>query len=144
MKKLDLLLLLLLLLAGSANLHVVKASTAGCLSQSSIEGRHLSSSSHNGDAFVGAGGMLYQLSNELQQLQNVSLPGNILGLTTTADGDWLVTCFTSRTCAVYNTSDMNTIGATFQNELILPDGFSTIALFMAKLSGCGGWEQQQV
>ena len=92
--------------------------------------------------FVGAGGMLDRLSSELQQLQNVSLPGNILGLmiTTTADRDWLVACFTSRTCAVYNTSDMSsTVGAMFQNELILPVGFSTIALLVAKLSGCGGW-----
>ena len=36
---------------------------------------------------------------------------------------------------MYNTSDMNTVGATFQNELILPVDFSTIALFMARLSG---------
>ena len=79
----------------------------------------------------------------LVELQNVSLPGNVLELTTTADGDWLESCSTSRTCAVYDTSDMNTVGAMFQNELILPVGFSAIALFVAKLSGCGGWEQQQ-
>ena len=59
MKKLALLLLLLLLLAGSANLHVAKTAQLAVYppdQQSSIEGRHLSSSSHNGDVFVGAGG----------------------------------------------------------------------------------------
>ena len=95
MKKLALL-LLLLLLAVSSNLHVAKAAQLAVYplpaQQSSNEGRHLSSSSHNGDVFVGAGGTLYWLSSELQQLQNVSLPGNILGLTTTTDGDWLVAC----------------------------------------------------
>ena len=134
------------MLAGSSNLHVAKAAQLAVyhlpIQQSSNKGKHLSSSSHNGDVFVGAGGMLDWLSSELQQLQNVSLPGNILGLmiTTTADRDWLVACFTSRICAVYNTSDMSsTVGAMFQNELILPVGFSTIALLVAKLSGCGGW-----
>ena len=91
MKKLALLLLLLLLLAGGSNLHVAKAAQLAVYpfpaQQSSNKGRHLSSSSHNGDVFVGAGGTLYRLSSELQQLQSMSLPGNILGLTTTADGD---------------------------------------------------------
>ena len=71
------------------------------------ERRQLSTSSRNGDVFVGAGGTLYRLSSELQQLQNVSVPGRVVALTTTADGDYLVACFTNRRCAAYNTTTLN-------------------------------------
>ena len=84
--------------------------------------------------FVGAGGMLYQLSRWATTTTECRV-ANILGFTTTTDGDWLVACFTSRTCTVYNISNMSsTLGTMFQNELILAVGFSTIALFMAQLS----------
>ena len=83
--------------------------------QSDVERRQLSTSSRNGDVFVGAGGTLYRLSSELQQLQNVSVPGSVVALTTTADGDYLVACFTNRRCAVYNTSTLSNIALQFAN-----------------------------
>ena len=63
--------------------------------QSAEERGQLSSSSSNGDLFVGAGGSLYHLSSELQLLQSMPIPDSpsVLGLTTTADGDYLVACF---------------------------------------------------
>ena len=99
--------------------------------QSAVERGQLSSS--NGDVFVGAGGTLYRLSSELQQLQNVSVPDSVLGLTTTADGDYLVACFTNRRCAVYNTTTLNTV-TNFGNENLLIAGLNNIALFTAPLS----------
>ena len=127
------------MLAVSSNPHVAKVAQLAVYplptQQSSNEGRYLSSSSHNRDVFAGAGGTLYQLSKWATTTTECRV-ANILGLTTTTDRDWLVACFTNRTCAVYNTSNMSsTLGTMFQNELILAVGFSTIALFMAQLSG---------
>ena len=103
--------------------------------QSAVERGQLSSS--NGDVFVGAGGTLYRLSSELQQLQNVSVPDSVLGLTTTADGDYLVACFTNRRCAVYNTTTLNTVTTGFENDNFVNTGVTVtnIALFTAQLSG---------
>ena len=113
--------------------------------QSAVERGQLSSS--NGDVFVGAGGTLYRLSSELQQLQNGTAPDNpsgvsgvpsVLGLTTTADGDYLVACFTNRRCAVYNTTTLNTV-ATYTG--VESESFfsgitvNSVALFTAPLSG---------
>ena len=95
--------------------------------QSTVERDQISSS--NGDVFVGAGGTLYRLSSELQQLQNVSVPDSVLGLTTTADGDYLVACFTDRTCAVYNTTTLNTVDSAIESQTFLPSGVTAIALF---------------
>ena len=97
----------------------------------------LSSSNANGDVFnVGAGGTLYRLSSELQQLQNVSVPDSVLGLTTTADGDYLVACFTNRKCAVYNTTTLNTVATGFDTDNFFVSGITVnhIALFTAPLS----------
>ena len=98
---------------------------------SSVERSQLSSS--NGDVFVGAGGTLYRLSSELQLLQSVSIPDSpsVLGLTTTADGDYLVACFTSRTCAVYNTTTLSTVDHVIEAQNFLPSGVSVIGLFTA-------------
>ena len=74
-------------------------------------------------------GTLYRLSSELQQLQNVSVPDSVLGLTTTADGDYLVACFTDRTCAVYNTTTLNTVDSAIESQNFLPYGVTAIALF---------------
>ena len=85
--------------------------------QSAVERGQLSCSSRNGDVFVGAGGTLYRLSSELQQLQNVSVPGSVLGLTITADGNYLVACFTNRICAVYNTTTLsNDVAPSFEDS----------------------------
>ena len=54
--------------------------------------------------FVVAGNVLYRLSSQLQQLQDVSVSSPIVALTATDDGEWLVACFTTRTCTAYNTS----------------------------------------
>ena len=101
--------------------------------QQSIKERgQLTSSSGNGDLFVGAGGTLYRLSSELQQLQSVAIPGSpsVLGLTTTADGDYLVACFNNRRCAVYNTTTLNiTVDSTIESQYFLPSGVTNIALF---------------
>ena len=125
--------------------------------QSDVERRQLSTSSRNGDVFVGAGGTLYRLSSELQQLQNVSVPGEVVALTTTADGDYLVACFTNRRCAAYNTTTLKNdvaqivegsademspqnergFASTFENEtLINTSNFpNNITLFTAPISG---------
>ena len=125
--------------------------------QSDVERRQLSTSSRNGDVFVGAGGTLYRLSSELQQLQNVSVPGEVVALTITADGDYLVACFTNRRCAAYNTTTLKNdvapivegsademspqnehgFASTFENEtLIHTSNFpNNIALFTAPISG---------
>ena len=95
--------------------------------QSTVERGQLSSS--NGDVFVGAGDTLYRLSSELQQLQNVSVPDSVLGLTTTADGDYLVACFSNRRCAVYNTTTLNTVDSVIESQNFLPSGVTDIALF---------------
>ena len=102
--------------------------------QSTVERGQLSSS--NGDVLVGAGGTLYRLSSELQQLQNVSVPDSVLGLTTTADGVYLVACFTNKRCAVYNTTTLNTV-TNFNSENFFPSGITVndIALFTAPVSG---------
>ena len=97
--------------------------------QSAVERGQLVST-RNGDVFVGAGGTLYRLSSELQQLQNVSVPDSVLGLTTTAvDGDYLVACFTDRRCAVYNTTTLNTVDSAIESQNFLPSGVTAIALF---------------
>ena len=105
--------------------------------QSSVARGHLSSS--NGDVFVGAGGTLYRLSSELQLLQSVSIPDSpsVLGLTTTADGNYLVACFTNRRCAVYNTTTLNTVTTSFDAESLYSTGVTVnnIALFTASVSG---------
>ena len=102
--------------------------------QSTVERSQLSSS--NGDVFVGAGGTLYRISSELQLLQSVSIPDSpsVLGLTTTADGDYLVACFTSRRCAVYNTTTLSTV-TNFDNENNFIAGLNYIALFTSPVSG---------
>ena len=100
--------------------------------QSAKERGQLTSSSGNGDLFVGAGGTLYRFSSELHQLQSVAIPGSpsVLGLTTTADGDYLVACFNNRRCAVYNTTALNiTVGSTIESQYFLPSGVTDIALF---------------
>ena len=97
--------------------------------QSTVERSQLSSS--NGDVFVGAGGTLYRLSSELQLLQNVSVPDDVRGLASTADGGYLVACFTNRRCGVYNTTTLSTVTSTFLNENIFPEDFTAIALFTA-------------
>ena len=103
--------------------------------QSGEERGQLSSSSSNGDLFVGAGGSLVHLSSELQLLQSVPIPDSpsVLGLTTTADGDYLVACFSNRRCAVYNTTTLNTV-TNFNNENFLSAGLNYIALFTAPVS----------
>ena len=102
--------------------------------QTAGESGHLASSSRNGNVFVGAGGILYRLSSELQQLQNVSISAFTVGLTTTADGDWLVACFNTSSCSVYNTSDLNIINTTV-NDIYSPGSSANIALFTAPISG---------
>ena len=89
--------------------------------RSDVERRQLSTSSRNGDVFVGAGGTLYRLSSELQQLQNVSVPGELVALTTTADGDYLVACFNNRRCAAYNTTTLNNAVAPARLAIV-PEG----------------------
>ena len=104
--------------------------------QSSVERGQLSSS--NGNVFVGAGGTLYRLSNELQLLQSVPIPDSpsVLGLTTTADGDYLVACFTNRRCAVYNSTTLDTVTTGFDTEFFYNTrGVNNIALFTAPVSG---------
>ena len=91
--------------------------------QSDVERRQLSTSSRNGDVFVGAGGTLYRLSSELQQLQNVSVPGEVVALTTTADGDYLVACFKNRKCAAYNTTTLKNLDVALQLAIV-PEGSS--------------------
>ena len=107
--------------------------------QSVKERGQLTSSSGNGDLFVGAGGTLYHLSSELQQIQSIVIPGSpsVLGLTTTADGDYLVACFSNRICAVYNTTTLNTVATGFDTENLYSTGVTVtdIALFTAPLSG---------
>ena len=101
-------------------------------------------SSSNGDVLVGAGGTLYRLSSELQQLQNGTAPQNpsvpgvpsVLGLTITADGDYLVACFTNRRCAVYNTTTLNTVATGVESESFFSGiTVSSVALFTAPSSG---------
>ena len=92
--------------------------------QSDVERRQLSTSSRNGDVFVGAGGTLYRLSSELQQLQNVSVPGEVVALTITADGDYLVACFKNRKCAAYNTTTLNNAADVAPQLAIVSEGSS--------------------
>ena len=96
---------------------------------------HLSSSSRNGNVFVVAGNVLYRLSSQLQQLQSVSVSSPIVALTTTDDGEWLVACFTTRTCTAYNTSDLNTMDTPTENANLFPAGVTSIALFTAPIAG---------
>ena len=95
---------------------------------------HLSSSSRNGNVFVVAGNVLYRLSSQLQQLQSVSV-SPIVALTTTDDGEWLVACFTTRTCTAYNTSDLNTMDTPTGSANLFPAGITSIALFTAPIAG---------
>ena len=96
------------------------------------ESNHLTSNSQNGDVFVGAGGTLYRLSSELHQLQTVSIPLSVAGLTTTADGSWLVACFTTGSCTVYNTSNMDT------TNIAMPDPNFNIYHIGGGTKGPGG------
>ena len=104
--------------------------------QSTVERGQLSSS--NGYVFVGAGGTLYRLSSELQQLKNVSVPDSVLGLTTTADGDYLVACFTNRRCAVYNTTTLSTVPTGFDTENLIASLLVLLVLVCSQLhyQGC--------
>lgn len=98
-------------------------------------GDNLASSCPNRNVFVSSKQMLYRLSSELQLLQNVTIPASTVGLTTTVDGNWLVACFNTSSCAVYNTSDLTIINFTVTSGNIFPPGSSNIALFSAPISG---------
>lgn len=98
-------------------------------------GEHLASSSSNGNVFVSAGGILYRLSSELQLIQNVTVFSSTVGLTATDDGDWLVACFNTSSCTVYNTSDLTITNVTMTAENTYPPGSSNIALFTAPTLG---------
>ena len=107
---------------------------SGSIQLTAAERGHLSSSSRNGNVFVVAGNVLYRLSSQLQQLQSVSV-SPIVALTTTDDGEWLVACFTTRTCTAYNTSDLNTMDTPTENVDLFPAGVTNIALFTAPIAG---------
>ena len=82
--------------------------------QTGEELRQLISSGSNESVFVCSGGHLYQLSNELELLQNVSAKGCV-AMSGTDDGNWLVLCFDSNSCALYPTSNLSVINSTFGN-----------------------------
>lgn len=95
------------------------------------ESQHLATSNSSGNVFVSAGTVLYRLSSELQLLQSVPVSASVVGLTTTADGDWLVACFNTRSCTVYDSSDLTNVNATIIAGGIYPPGSSSVALFTA-------------
>ena len=58
--------------------------------------------------FAAAGDTLYQYSFDLTQQQSKELTGgNIVGLTTTPDGEWIIACVTTGGCSVIRSTDLS-------------------------------------
>ena len=58
--------------------------------------------------FAAAGATLYQYSFDLTQQQSKELAGgNIVGLATTPDGEWIIACVTNGGCSVIRSTDLS-------------------------------------
>ncbi len=79
--------------------------------------------------------IVYQYSNDLsfQQQSEVLTGGNIVGLTTTPDGDWVIACVTNGDCNVISSTDLSIVNSAAM--LYAFDGdFNGISLFTAPVS----------
>ena len=82
--------------------------------------------------FAAAGDTLYQYSFDLTQQQSKELTGgNIVGLTTTPDGEWIIACVTNGGCSVIRSTDLNIIANTDMNVYASDGG---ISLFTSPVS----------
>ena len=91
--------------------------------------------------FAAAGATLYQYSFDLTQQQSKELiGGNIVGLATTPDGEWIIACVTNGGCSVIRSTDLSIVNADTadDNAVYALDaacpGFDGISLFTSPVS----------
>ena len=83
--------------------------------------------------FAAAGATLYRYSFDLTQQQSNELTGgNIVGLATTPDGEWIIACVTNGGCSVIRSTDLNV--ASTDNVYAFESGFNGISLFTSPVS----------
>ena len=85
--------------------------------------------------FASTSSTVYQLSSDLQQVQQISLSNQILRLAATQDGQWLVVCYTNGSCSALNGSDVSVTNRAVSNVLPGIEASDKIAVFTASVSG---------
>ena len=85
--------------------------------------------------FASTSSTVYQLSSDLQQVQQISLSNQILRLAATQDGQWLVVCYTNYSCSALNGSDVGVTNRAVSNVLPGVGASDKIAVFTAPVIG---------
>ena len=85
--------------------------------------------------FASTSSTVYQLSSDLQQVQQISLSSQILRLAATQDGQWLVVCYTNDSCSALNGSDVSATNRAVDNVLPGIEASDKITVFTAPVSG---------
>ena len=85
--------------------------------------------------FASTSSTLYQLSSDLQQVQQISLSNQILRLAATQDGQWLVVCYTDGSCLALNGSDLSVTNRVVSNVLPGVEANDKIVVFTAPING---------
>ena len=85
--------------------------------------------------FASTSSTLYQLSSDLQQVQQISLSNQILRLAATQDSQWLVVCYTIGSCSAINGSDVSVTNRVVSNVLPGVEASDEIVVFTAPING---------
>ena len=89
----------------------------------------LASNGAMGRVYVSAGADVYSLSQDLQELDQLTLEGTeVSGMAVSYDGQWLVVCSLNSFCRVINGSALNTAPNTTQEKAIA-GGTAGVAVF---------------
>ena len=79
--------------------------------------------------FASTSSTVYQLSSDLQQVQQISLSNQILRLAATQDGQWLVVCDSGGSCSALNGSDVSVTNKAVPNVLPSVEANDEIVVF---------------
>ena len=85
--------------------------------------------------FASTSSTVYQLSSDLQQVQQISLSNQILKLAATQDGQWLVVCYINSSCSTLNGSDVSITNRAVSNVLPGVGANDKIVVFTAPVNG---------
>ena len=85
--------------------------------------------------FASTSSTVYQLSSDLQQVQQISLSNQILRLAATQDGQWLVVCYTNDSCSAINGSDVSITNRAVDNVLPGVEASDEIVVFTVPVNG---------
>ena len=103
--------------------------------------------SENGEVFIAAGSQLLRLSRDLDLMETATVSGDLVRIALSPDGSKLVGCLggDSRTCFVYNTSDLSSgPSATVENaHSNLVNGLAIVTTDYSFYLGSEGTVDQQ-